>query len=162
VRQADKETILAYLPRPAAHAWSTPVHPAKPYSFADTTAQSPALEAGLYLAVASSDERFSPGSSLLSAVIVDVTDLFMIASTRARFRLRPRRPPPPPRPRPALLHRQRAHRRARRRAYRRISARPLAAGRARLARYRRLGPRPGRGGRLASIQRRCQRPVRSP
>lgn len=84
LRQADKETALMYLARHPDYEWTTDIKPPKKYAYADTSAQSPELKAGIYLAVASGDEKFAPGSSLLGAVFLNATDLFLIASAGAQ------------------------------------------------------------------------------
>lgn len=84
LRQADEETVSTYLDRRPEHAWAADIHPAAPYVFVDTATPSAALKAGVYLAVASGDERFKKGSSLLSGVIFNVTDLFLVTSSGAQ------------------------------------------------------------------------------
>ena len=80
LRQADEEIVAHFLNRTPDHAWTASVRSTEPYAFVDTDIQSPALNAGIYLALAGGDERFKSGSSLLNAVFLNVTDLFLIAS----------------------------------------------------------------------------------
>jgi uncharacterized protein YfaS (alpha-2-macroglobulin family) len=81
---ADKEVLATYLDRQPDYAWATEIKPAQPYANASTPVQSPELKTGIYLSVVSGDERFKPGSSLLNTVYVNVTDLFLIASSGAQ------------------------------------------------------------------------------
>jgi uncharacterized protein YfaS (alpha-2-macroglobulin family) len=84
LRQPDQDLVASYAARLPDHAWKTAVSTHAAYAYAATTVSPPALRPGIYLALASGDERFQPKSSLLSAAIVNVTELFLITSVGAR------------------------------------------------------------------------------
>lgn len=85
LRSPDEELIRDYARRAPDLAW-TDATPAKgPYQYVDAEPAPPqALGTGLYLVLASSDERFKPGSSMLSGAIMNVTRLFLVATSGAR------------------------------------------------------------------------------
>jgi len=80
LRGPDRELLEAYAVRRPDFSWKAAVSTHEPYAYADTKVSPPALRPGLYLALASSDERFAAKSSLLSGAVVNVTELFLIAS----------------------------------------------------------------------------------
>ncbi|MBI4676615.1 MAG: hypothetical protein HY748_03445 [Elusimicrobia bacterium] len=81
LRRPEEKLIEDYAARVPDHAWQVPVKSSSPYLPTWTPADPPALTPGLYLALAGSDADFKPGSSMVSAAIVNVTDLFLVATT---------------------------------------------------------------------------------
>ena len=82
LRSLDDRKIAYFAAKTPDWAWKAAVKPAQPYAFAEAAADAPAaLAPGLYVALASSDDRFAPKASLLSGVIVNVTDLFLIETS---------------------------------------------------------------------------------
>jgi uncharacterized protein YfaS (alpha-2-macroglobulin family) len=84
LRSPDRDLVGFHAGRRPDQAWKAAVSTHAAYAYADTTVSPPALGPGLYLALASGDERFQPKSSLLSAAIVNVTELFLITSAGAQ------------------------------------------------------------------------------
>ncbi|MBI5240106.1 MAG: hypothetical protein HY926_06515 [Elusimicrobia bacterium] len=84
LRHADRGMVEAHAARRPDHAWKAAVSTHAAYAYAQTTVSPPSLSPGIYLALASADERFQPKSSLLSAVVVNVTELFLITSVGAQ------------------------------------------------------------------------------
>jgi uncharacterized protein YfaS (alpha-2-macroglobulin family) len=84
LRQPDRNLISSYTARRPDFSWKAALSTHAAYAYAATTVSPPALRPGIYLALASGDERFQPKSSLLSASIVNVTELFLIASVGAQ------------------------------------------------------------------------------
>jgi len=84
LRNPDRELIESSAGRAPDFSWKSTVSTNAAYAYADTTVSPPALGAGLYLALASGDKRFAPKSSLLSAAILNVTELFLITSAGAQ------------------------------------------------------------------------------
>lgn len=81
LRSPDQDAVKSFLAsREPAASFSIEIKPAAPHQHVETPAVPPALTAGLYLAVVSNDAQPRPGSSLISAVIVNVTELFLIGS----------------------------------------------------------------------------------
>jgi uncharacterized protein YfaS (alpha-2-macroglobulin family) len=80
LRNPDKELTLSFLGREPAARFSVEIKPPAPYEPVDTQAIPPALKPGIYLAIVSGDARPKAGSSLISAVFVNVTELFLIGS----------------------------------------------------------------------------------
>jgi len=81
LRHPDHELVEAYAGRRPDFSWQTAVSTRAPHASAETMVSPPNLGPGLYLAEACGDERFQPKSSLLSAAIVNVTELFLIAGS---------------------------------------------------------------------------------
>lgn len=97
LRHPDLDVISEFLSRRPDRAWSVAPKYSARHAHASLDAKSPPLEAGLWLAVASSDRRFAPKSSMLAAAVVNATDLFLVATTgaqgpEARFRFDPEAP----------------------------------------------------------------------
>ncbi|MCX5797707.1 MAG: MG2 domain-containing protein [Elusimicrobia bacterium] len=84
LRQPERELAASYAVRAPDFAWETAVSTHAAYAYSDTAVSPPALGPGVYLALASGDERFAPKSSLMSAAIVNVTELFLITSVGAQ------------------------------------------------------------------------------
>ncbi|NLO90622.1 MAG: hypothetical protein GX410_01335, partial [Elusimicrobia bacterium] len=76
-----------FLARKADREWKvSPAYPAQ-YVAIRQDVDAAGLERGLYVAIVSDDDSFRPGSSFISAGIVNCTDLFLLGS--AGFRARP-------------------------------------------------------------------------
>ena len=81
LRSPDMELVKSFLAtRTPAARYSVDIKAPAPYQQAETLAAPPPLTAGIYLAIASNDARPKPGSSLISAVFVNVTELFLLGS----------------------------------------------------------------------------------
>jgi len=81
LRNPDMELVKSFLAtRTPAARYAVDIKAPAPYQQAETQAVPPALTAGIYLAIASNDARPKPGSSLISAVFVNVTELFLLGS----------------------------------------------------------------------------------
>lgn len=81
LRGADKELVVDYLGRTPAASYTVAIKAPAPYQQADTQAVPPALTPGIYLALVSNDAHPKIGSSLLTAVFVNVTELFLIGTS---------------------------------------------------------------------------------
>jgi len=82
LRSPDQEMVKSFLSgREPAARFSVEIKPPAPHEQAETQAVPPALKTGIYLAIASNDARPRAGSSLISAVFVNVTELFLIGSS---------------------------------------------------------------------------------
>jgi uncharacterized protein YfaS (alpha-2-macroglobulin family) len=82
LRSLDEQVLSYFAAKAPDYAWSAPSKAALPYGYADVAADPPAaLAPGLYVALASADDQFAPKASMLSGVIVNVTELFMIATS---------------------------------------------------------------------------------
>jgi len=84
LRHPQRDLIEEYAARQPDFSWKTAISSHAPYAYSHTEASAPRLWPGIYLALASSDERFQPKSSLLSGAIVNITELFLIASAGAQ------------------------------------------------------------------------------
>ncbi|MBI5209336.1 MAG: hypothetical protein HY927_05110 [Elusimicrobia bacterium] len=80
LRRPDPKLIERFARRGPLLAWDTVVRSSSPYTRAQTRTDPPPLAPGLYLALASSDPEFRPGASMLAATVVNVTELFLIAT----------------------------------------------------------------------------------
>jgi hypothetical protein len=82
LRSLEQGQIEEFSRRRPDQAWTQEMKPSAPHAHASAESQAPRpLAPGLYVALASSDERFEPKQSMLSAVIVNVTDLFLVATS---------------------------------------------------------------------------------
>jgi uncharacterized protein YfaS (alpha-2-macroglobulin family) len=84
LRRPQPAFVESYAGRSPDLAWKAALSTHAAYAYSDTVVSPPALKPGIYLALASGDERFAAKSSLLSAAIVNVTELFLIASAGAQ------------------------------------------------------------------------------
>jgi len=81
LRSPDMELVKSFLAtRTPVARYAVDIKAPAPYQQVETQAVPPALTAGIYLAIASNDARPRPGSSLISAVFVNVTELFLLGS----------------------------------------------------------------------------------
>lgn len=80
LQQPSDELVRSALRRPAARAWTLSTAPPRPHAPVNATADLPDAAPGLYLAVVSGDAAFAPGASLLSAALVNVTDLVLFGN----------------------------------------------------------------------------------
>ncbi|MBI5624320.1 MAG: hypothetical protein HY924_11120 [Elusimicrobia bacterium] len=80
LRSPSEETVASFLSRSPDHAWSVPVASTSPFILTTTTADPPSLGSGLYLALAGSDAAFKPKSTMLSAAILNVTELLLVVT----------------------------------------------------------------------------------
>jgi uncharacterized protein YfaS (alpha-2-macroglobulin family) len=80
LRSPDRDLVKSFLSREPASGFVVEIKPPAPYMPAETQAVPPELKAGIYLAIASNDAEPKPGSSLIAAVFVNVTELFLIGS----------------------------------------------------------------------------------
>ncbi len=81
LRNPDNELVKSFLAeRSPVARFSVDTKAPSPHQQVETPAVPPALTAGIYLAIASNDVRPKPGSSLISAVFVNVTELFLLGS----------------------------------------------------------------------------------
>lgn len=88
LRSPDKDVVAAFLGRAPAARFSVAIQPPAPYRPVATRAVPPPLPAGIYLAIASNDAQPQIGASLLSAVFVNVSELFLLGSAGPRGRER--------------------------------------------------------------------------
>jgi uncharacterized protein YfaS (alpha-2-macroglobulin family) len=80
LREINGEGLDYFLSRRADKTWSDTVAYSGPYQYADAVSSSPALGNGIYVIAASSDPKFSEGSSLIQGTLVNVTDILVFAS----------------------------------------------------------------------------------
>ncbi|MBI3297300.1 MAG: hypothetical protein HYZ75_03985 [Elusimicrobia bacterium] len=75
------EFVRAALARKPLKAWTSAPAPDRPHRHASAAVDLPDAAPGLHLVVASGDAAFKPGSSMLSAAVVNVTDLVMFGNS---------------------------------------------------------------------------------
>lgn len=83
LRHPNADTLDDFLSRRPDHAWTVSPRYAARHAHAQVPAETPPLSPGLWLAIASSDARFALRSSLVTAAIVNATDLFLVAAAGA-------------------------------------------------------------------------------
>ena len=84
LRHPDRARVASRLAMTPDHAWTAATKAAARYAHSHVVNTPPALKPGVYLIAASSDADFKPGKSLLSAALVNVTELFLIVSSGAQ------------------------------------------------------------------------------
>ena len=80
LRQLGAETLKNFLARKPALQWTQKVSYPAAYQPAEQAVQSPKMDKGLYLVIASGDSGFEEGASLLKAVLLNITDLFLLGT----------------------------------------------------------------------------------
>ncbi len=83
LRSLSEEELKVFLNRKPDLQWSQDVDYPAPYQYKDQLIQSPDLRKGLYVVVASGDDSFAEGSSLIKAALTDVTDVFLLGTSGA-------------------------------------------------------------------------------
>lgn len=81
LNQASDETIRAFLGRKPSRSWSVAPQYPSPHASLSVPADLPDAGPGLSLAVVSGDDSFQPGSSLISGVVLNVTDLVLFGNS---------------------------------------------------------------------------------
>ncbi|MCM2267284.1 MAG: MG2 domain-containing protein [Elusimicrobiales bacterium] len=80
VKYMREEAVRYFLGRKAFAEWETKVAYPAPYEHKQEQVRSPAFKKGLYVIVASGDSGFEDGSSLIRAVTVNITDIFLLGT----------------------------------------------------------------------------------
>ena len=81
VKYLRQETVKEYLRRRASVEWSQAIKYEAPYREASAAVANPPLKKGLYVVVASGDAGFEEGASLMRAVTVNITDIFLLGTS---------------------------------------------------------------------------------
>ncbi|MBI4803058.1 MAG: hypothetical protein HY796_11095 [Elusimicrobia bacterium] len=79
-RSLQKEAVEHFVSRRADLAWEAKMEYPGPYQYLNRAIDSPALKNGIYVIVASGDSGFEAGSSLMRAVTVNITDIFLLGT----------------------------------------------------------------------------------
>lgn len=80
LRHPSRELVAGRLAMAPDQAWTAATKAPAPFAYSDVPNSPPALESGIHLIVAASEPGLKPGKSLVSAVLLNVTDLFLIVS----------------------------------------------------------------------------------
>jgi hypothetical protein len=80
LRYLQPETVKTFLSRKPDLEWTAGVTYTAPYAFREETPSSPAFKKGIYVVLASGDDGFEEGSSLMKAVTVNITDIFLLGT----------------------------------------------------------------------------------
>jgi uncharacterized protein YfaS (alpha-2-macroglobulin family) len=80
LRYLQTEAAKAFLGRKADLEWKARVVYAEPYGYKDQKVTPPPMKKGLYVVVASGDSGFKEGASLMKAVAVNITDIFLLGT----------------------------------------------------------------------------------
>ncbi|HNW43786.1 MAG TPA: MG2 domain-containing protein [Elusimicrobiales bacterium] len=81
LRSLSNDAAESFLAKKQEINWRAVINYPAPYQFKTQEILPPPLQKGLYVLVASGDGEFSPGSSLLSAAVVNVTDIFLLGTS---------------------------------------------------------------------------------
>ena len=81
LRYLDSKTVEQFLFRPSDLSWEAKMEYPGPYRYAGREISGPDLKKGLYVIVVSGDPSFASGSSLLRAVTVNITDIFLLGTS---------------------------------------------------------------------------------
>ncbi|MCX5785875.1 MAG: MG2 domain-containing protein [Elusimicrobia bacterium] len=81
VRSLQSEAVEHFIARRADISWETKIaYPAR-YQYLNREIESPEFKKGIYVIVASGDSGFEVGSSLIKAVTVNITDIFLLGTS---------------------------------------------------------------------------------
>ncbi|MDO8804639.1 MAG: MG2 domain-containing protein [Elusimicrobiota bacterium] len=80
VKYLQQEAVRNFLGKKADLDWRQKVDYPAPYQYKDQEIASPAFKKGLYVVIASGDSGFEDGASLLKAVTVNITDIFLLGT----------------------------------------------------------------------------------
>jgi len=81
VKNLSEEAVKRFLRKEAALAWEAKITYPAPYAYKEQQVVSPAFKKGLYVIMASGDTGFEEGSSLMKAVTVNITDIFLLGTS---------------------------------------------------------------------------------
>ncbi|MBI4352158.1 MAG: hypothetical protein HY550_12045 [Elusimicrobia bacterium] len=80
VKYLQQGAVRAFLGRTAELEWQQKVTYPGPYQYKDQEVSAPPFKKGLYVVIASGDSGFEDGSSLLKAVTLNITDIFLLGT----------------------------------------------------------------------------------
>ncbi len=83
LRSLSEEELKVFLNRKPDLQWSQAIDYPGPYQYKDQQVSSPDLGKGLYVVVASGDDSFAEGSSLIKAALTDITDVLLLGTSGA-------------------------------------------------------------------------------
>ena len=81
LRYLESKTVEQFLFRPSDLSWETGMEYPGPYQSVDREITGPELKKGVYVVIASGDPSFKSGSSLMRAVTVNITDIFLLGTS---------------------------------------------------------------------------------
>ena len=81
VKYLQQEAVRGFLGKKADLEWRQKVAYPAPYQYKDQEVSSPAFKKGLYVVIASGDSGFEDGASLLKAVTLNITDIFLLGTS---------------------------------------------------------------------------------
>jgi len=84
VKYLQQEAVKLFLSRRADLEWRSKVVYPAPYQYKEQEIPAPDLSKGLYVVIASGDSGFEDGSSLLKAVPLNITDIFLLGTSGVR------------------------------------------------------------------------------
>ncbi|MEK7720932.1 MAG: MG2 domain-containing protein, partial [Elusimicrobiota bacterium] len=81
VKYLQQEAVRSFLGKNADLEWRQKVDYPAPCQYKEQEVSSPAFKKGLYVVIASGDSGFEDGSSLLKAVTLNITDIFLLGTS---------------------------------------------------------------------------------
>ncbi len=81
LKYLQEEAVKHFLVKKADLEWEAKISYPAPYEYKEHQVVSPAFPKGVYVVVASGDTGFEDGSSLMKAVIVNITDIFLLGTS---------------------------------------------------------------------------------
>ncbi len=80
LKYLQEDSVKYFLQKKADLEWQTKLSYPGPYQYKDQEIASPGLKKGIYVVVASGDSGFEDGSSLMKAVTLNITDIFLLGT----------------------------------------------------------------------------------
>ena len=80
VRYLQEDVLRRFLARRADLEWESAISYPAPYAYKEQETPSPGFKKGVYVLVASGDSGFEDGSSLIKAVTINITDIFLLGT----------------------------------------------------------------------------------
>ncbi|MDD5208051.1 MAG: MG2 domain-containing protein [Elusimicrobiales bacterium] len=81
VKYLQQEAVKNFLARSADLEWQQKISYPAPYQYKDQDVAVPGFKKGLYIVIASGDSGFEDGSSLIKAVTLNITDIFLLGTS---------------------------------------------------------------------------------
>ncbi len=80
LKYLQENTVRRFLGKKADVQWSAKISYPSPYAYKEQETPSPGFKKGVYVIIASGDSGFEDGSSLIKAVTVNITDIFLLGT----------------------------------------------------------------------------------
>ncbi|MBI4656045.1 MAG: hypothetical protein HY746_04755 [Elusimicrobia bacterium] len=81
LKYVSPKTLEKFLLKTPDHSWSREINYKQDYGYETLDIETPSLEPGIYLAIASNEDGFTPGSSMIQGTLINITEIMLIGSS---------------------------------------------------------------------------------